>query len=104
METTAQSKRRYNRRSPDERIADLERRIAALKNRQAAQSKKDDPVLREIPKLQRRLRKFAQLAMNHNRPDISNSVMAFSAGLERILRSELEPEPRRASLIEHELP
>ena len=98
METAAQkrAKRRYSRRSDDERIADLERRIADLKSKQVSIQKKDDPVLREIPKLQRRLRKFAQLAMDHNRPDISNSIMAFSAGMDRILHSELNarrPQP-----------
>ena len=65
------SRRKYKRRSDDERIADLEHRIADLKARQAAKDRKDDPVMREIPKVQRRLRKFAQLAMNHNRPDIA---------------------------------
>jgi len=85
---TRSKSRKYNRRSDEERIAELERRIADVKARQAAREKKDDPVLREIPKLQRQLRKFAQLALNHDRPDISNSIQAFNAGLERILRSE----------------
>ena len=41
-------------------------------------------------KIQRRLRKFAQLAMDHQRPDIANSITAFNAGLEGILRSEMK--------------
>jgi hypothetical protein len=86
-ETRPQS-RKYKRRSDQERIAELERRIAEVKAKQVAKEKKDDPVLREIPKLQRQLRKFAQLSADHNRPDISNSILAFTAGLERILRSE----------------
>lgn len=85
---TRPQNRKYNRRSDEERIAELERRIADVKARQAAREKKDDPVLREIPKLQRRLRKLAQLAMDHDRADISNSIQAFNAGLERILHSE----------------
>ncbi len=99
MDTTAQTKarRHYNRRTEDERIADLDRRIADLKARQATREKKDDPVLREIPKIQRRLRKFAQLAMDHNRPDISNSILAFNAGMERLLHSEIAATPRRAA-------
>ena len=91
MNTTADpaaERRKYKRRSDDERIADLERRISDLKARQVAKQKKDDPVLREIPKLQRQLRKFAQLALDHDRPDISNSITAFTAGLDRIVRSE----------------
>ncbi len=97
METAAPKRRRsYTKRSDDQRIADLERKIADLKTKQSSSQKKDDPVLREIPKIQRRLRKFAQLAMDHNRPDISNSIMAFNAGLERILQSELNSGSRRA--------
>jgi hypothetical protein len=91
METTTENQlqsRKYRRRSDEERVADLERRIADLKAKQKAKEKMDDPVLREIPKLQKRLRKLAQLALDHERADISNSITAFSAGLERILRSE----------------
>ena len=90
-------RRQYRRRSDDERIADLERRIDELKTQQAAKKKLEDPVLKEIPKVQRRLRKFAQFAMDHNRPDIANSATAFNSSLDRMLRSELTPAPRRAT-------
>lgn len=93
METTASTdRRRYKRRTDEERIQDLEARIADLKARQTAKEKKANPVVKEIPKIQRRLRKFAQFAMDHNRPDIANSTTAFNAGLERILRSETKAE------------
>jgi molecular chaperone GrpE (heat shock protein) len=85
----AQVRRNTNRRSADERVAALEQRIAELKARQAAREKRDDPVVREIPKIQRRLRKFAQLAMDNQRPDIANSALAFMASMDRILRTEL---------------
>ena len=91
MQTT---KRKYHRRSDEERIADLERRIAELKAKQALRDKKEDPILREIPKLQRHLRKFAQAAMDHNRPDIANSTWAFGTALERIMSSELAVKTR----------
>ncbi len=103
MDTSADTlagRRKYKRRTDDERIADLQRRISDLKARQSAKEKKDHPVLREIPKIQRRLRKFAQLAMDHNRPDIANSITAFNAGLERILRSEEQSSSRRPVPIE----
>jgi hypothetical protein len=48
-------RRSYHRRSPDERIADLDKKIAELRSKQAAREKKDDPVLREIRKLQKSL-------------------------------------------------
>lgn len=84
------AKRKYRRRTDEERIAELEARIEQLKAKQAARDKKDDPVVRDIPKVQRRLRKFAQLAMSNRRPDLSNSTMAFVASLERVLQSELQ--------------
>jgi len=89
------TKRKYHRRSDEERIADLEQRITELKAKQALRDKKEDPVLREIPKVQKHLRKFAQLAMDNNRPDISNSTWAFSTGLDRILRSEISAQQTR---------
>ena len=98
MDSTVKPKtgrRNYRRRSDDERIADLERRIDELKTKQATKKKLEDPVLKEIPKVQRRLRKFAQFAMDHNRPDIANSATAFTASLDRILRSELNQGARR---------
>ncbi len=86
---TATSKRSsngrpYRRRSDDERIEELQSRIAELQAKVQAKKRKDSPVLKEIPKLQKRLRRFAQLALDNGRHDISNTTMAFVAGLERI--------------------
>jgi len=96
------SPRQYRRRSEEERIADLEQRIEELKAKQKAQEKKQDPVLKEIPKIQKRLRKFAQFAMDNNRPDIANSATAFNSSLERILRSEMAPKPAPPALEEED--
>ncbi len=79
------SKRKYNRRSDEERIAELESKIALIKDRVEAKKRRDSPVLKELPKIQRSLKRFAQLAREHGREDISNSATAFSAGLERSL-------------------
>ena len=79
----------HQRRSAAERVADLEQKIAALKARQIAREKKDDPLLREIKKLQKSLKRFIQLAHDHKRPDVANSAMGFRAMLERILVAEL---------------
>jgi hypothetical protein len=93
LESTG-GRRTYTRRSDEERIADLERRIEELKRREAEKEAKKaveiDPVLKEIPKVNRRVRKFAQLAMDHNRPDIANTASAFAAVLERTMRMELD--------------
>ena len=78
-------KRKYTRRSDEERIADLESKIALIKSRVEAKKRRDSVVLREVPKIQRSLQKFAQLATDHGREDIANSATAFLAGLERML-------------------
>lgn len=82
-------RRSYHRRSAQERVADLEKRITDLKAKQVARDKKDDPVLREIQKLLKRLKRFVQHAHDHKRPDVANSVMGFKSMLERILADEL---------------
>lgn len=82
---TSREKRKYTRRTDEERIAELESKIALIKNRVEAKKRRDSPVLREAPKIQRSLRKFAQLAADHGRDDIANSTTAFLAGLERHL-------------------
>src|SRR5262245_31749437 len=82
-------RRSYNRRSPDQRVADLEKKIADLKAKQVAREKKDDPVLRETRRLAVRLKRFVQFAHDQKRPDIANSAMGFRSLLERILASEL---------------
>jgi molecular chaperone GrpE (heat shock protein) len=82
-------RRSYQRRSADQRIADLDQKLAELRAKLSAQEKRDDPVLREIQKLQKRLKSFIQLAHDHKRPDVANSAMGFKAMLDRILASEL---------------
>ena len=56
----------------------------------------DSPVLKEIPKVKRTLAKFSQLCMDHARADLSNTVVAFLATLDRQAQ-EGEPEPSLAT-------
>ena len=86
--TNSTTRRSYKRRSDNERVADLEAKIADLKARSEAKKRKDDPLVREIPKVQRRLRKFAQMAAQCDRLDIANSTMAFISSLDRMVRSD----------------
>lgn len=84
---TTNGKRSYNRRSDQQRITDLESQIEEIRVREAqkraARVKPKDPVLKEIPKVLRSVRKFAQFAMDHRRPDLANSATAFASMLER---------------------
>lgn len=100
MTKSQPAKRTYKRRSEEQRIKELEARIATLKAKKALRERKDDPLVREIPKMQKRLRGFAQLAMDHRRPDLANSATAFASSLERILRSELQPQAAQTPPIE----
>ena len=64
-----------------------------------SRQRKDSVVLKELPKVQRTLRRFAQLAIDHGREDVSNMTTAFLAGLERAARTTVEtPGTRRGRM------
>lgn len=77
------AKRKYTRRTDQELIEELQDKIQKVQQRLESRQRKDSAVLKELPKVQRSLRRFAQLAVDHGREDLSNSTMAFLAGLER---------------------
>lgn len=85
---TPNMRRSYQRRSSEERVAQLESKIAELKAKRTAREKKSDPILREIHKLQKHLKRFIQLAHDNSRPDIANSAMGFRSMLERTVVAE----------------
>jgi molecular chaperone GrpE (heat shock protein) len=84
--------RPYQRRSSEQKIADLEQKIATLKARKEAREKKADPVLKEARRLHKRLKAFIQAALDNRRPDVANSALGFKANLERLL-DEAKGEP-----------
>jgi hypothetical protein len=83
------TKRAYNRRSDEDRIAELQAKIEAINAKVAAKSRPDGPVLKELPRVQRRLRRFADTCNACGRADMANSIVAFLAGLERA--ADLDP-------------
>lgn len=76
------AKRSYNRRSDEELIGALESQIKQIEARKNAKLRRDSPVLKEVPKIKRKLSSFAQLCMDHERHDLVNTVMAFLTTLE----------------------
>ena len=84
------NKRAYNRRSDNQIIGDLESRIEKIQARIQARERRDSPVLKEIPKVRRTLARFAQLCMDHERNDLSNTALAFLATLEQQARTAPE--------------
>ncbi|QDU66939.1 hypothetical protein [Engelhardtia mirabilis] len=88
------AKRQYNRRTDEERIAELEQKIEEQREKirqRHLKARALSPVVQEIPKVQKRLQRFAQLAMDNDRPDIANSTSMFLAGLHRIYEEERKP-------------
>ena len=81
----------------EQKIAKLEAKIERLQKQVESNSRPDLPVLKEIPRVQSRLRKFAQNAVNYGRADLANSTMAFIAGLERTLNESGVPRRRAKS-------
>lgn len=87
------AKRKYTRRSDEQRIAELEERIKKIREREKAKERRENPFLKEAAKLQRQLRKFAQTAMDQSRPDIANSTTAFVSALERMVTPDKSAVP-----------
>jgi phage shock protein A len=78
------AKRTYTRRTDDQRIAELEAKLMKVKERLADKKLRESPIHREVKKVERTLRKFAQTALDNEREDLTNSTLAFLAGLERL--------------------
>ena len=95
------AKRSYNRRSDEQLITDLQDKIRKVEARMVAKQREDAPVLKEVKKLNRNLRKFAQMAVDHERGDLSNMTLAFLAGLERAAVEVPETAPKSRSRREN---
>jgi molecular chaperone GrpE (heat shock protein) len=91
---TLASKRSYNRRSDDERISDLQTKIEELKKKIETRQRPDMAVVREVTKIHKKLRRFAQIAADNGRDDIANSTVAFIAGLDRMIQNVETPKRR----------
>lgn len=94
MTTIIPMKRAYTRRSDEERIAELQSKIESLQQKMQEKERPDSAILRELPRIQRRLNQFAQRCSDFGRPDLSNSIIAFLAGLERAAQDDTV-QPRR---------
>jgi len=89
------SKRQYTRRTDEERIADLEEKISSIKGRIEERERRDSPVVKKWDRVQKTLAVFAQLAMDHDRADVANSVTAFVAGTSRQVDELPKAQPKK---------
>ena len=89
-------KRPYRRRTDEERIAELQSKIAELEQRVQSEQRPDGEVLKAVPRIKKSLGRFAQLCVDHGRHDLSNSALAFLATLER--QAEQIPDEMKAKM------
>jgi hypothetical protein len=77
------AKRSYTRRSDGEIIEDLQAKIEQLQQRIHKKERSDVAVVKELPRVKRTMARFMQLCLDNGREDLSNTVMAFLATLDR---------------------
>ncbi|MBM3977931.1 MAG: hypothetical protein FJ299_13215 [Planctomycetes bacterium] len=100
MKTESQNsteKRGYRRRSDEERLSALQRKLEEaqqrLKQREARKEMaKHVPNLAtlKIPRLTKHLREFADFARTHGRLDYYNSTIAFVAMMDRLYHEDMQ--------------
>lgn len=88
-------KKRRERRTYEDRIAELEAQIQrqkeklTVKKERIAKKREVPNSIKSIPKIAKKLQEFATLALNDKRMDVFNSVSMFLAGLQRMYEQEM---------------
>jgi hypothetical protein len=91
------AKRAYNRRSDDAIIEELQMKLQRVQARVEARDRPDAPILKEVTKLNRSLRRFTQVAADYGRDDLVNMVEAFGSGLGRAAEEGKPSRPARTT-------
>lgn len=74
---------RRTRRTEDEQIADIQRKIQALEERKRQMEAKTSPVRKDFDRFKKHANRFTQSCVDHGRNDLANSVMALINTVER---------------------
>jgi hypothetical protein len=88
-------KKRRQRRTYEDRIAELESQIQrqkeklTVKKERIAKKREVPASIKSIPKIAKKLQDFASLALADKRMDVFNSVSMFLAGLQRMYEQEM---------------
>lgn len=88
-------KKRRQRRTYEDRIAELESQIQrqkeklTVKKERIAKKREVPASIKSIPKIAKKLQDFAALALADKRMDVFNSVSMFLAGLQRMYQEEM---------------
>ena len=83
MSQTPSPRARRARRTEDEQIADLQRKIQELEDRKQRMAAKTSPVRKDFDRFKKHANKFVQSCVDHGRNDLANSVMALINTVER---------------------
>ncbi|MBL8859106.1 MAG: hypothetical protein JNL28_11405 [Planctomycetes bacterium] len=81
--TQVMPKRSYSRRTPEQRLHELEAQLAAARAKLESEKERNSPLRRDWTKAQKALRKFIQTATDEGRSDLALSAEAFTAGTDR---------------------
>jgi len=83
MSQSTSPKGRRTRRTEDEQIADLQRKIQELEERKRRMEAKASPVRKDFDRFKKHANKFVQSCVDHGRNDLANSVLALINTVER---------------------
>ena len=83
MNQTPSPRARRARRTEDEQIADIQRKIQALEERKRQMEVKTSPVRKDFDRFKKHANRFTQCCVDHGRNDLANSVMALINTVER---------------------
>lgn len=81
--TTTSTKRSYQRRSEDERIADLQAKIAEIEERKKLSELRTSPLMKDFERFKKHAAKFTQACVDLGRNDVANSLLAQMNTIER---------------------
>ena len=94
--TQVMPKRSYSRRTPEQRLHDLEAKLAEARAKLESEKERNSPLRRDWIKAQKALRNFIQTATSEGRSDLALSAEAFTAGTDRSIGLSAEDlSPRR---------
>lgn len=104
------AKRSYRRRSDDERLAELQKklehaqqRLKEREERKEAEKHVPNPATLKIPAIIKKLREFAAYSHINGRLDYYNSTIAFVAMMDRLYHEDMHDPNGEAAAAEEDL-
>lgn len=83
MSSTVNGTKKRTRRTEDEQIADLQKKIEEIEQRKRQQEARTSPVRKDFDRFKKHASKFVQACVDQGRNDVANSVLALMNTVER---------------------